>query len=235
MRALALMLKTLWSPAAAFREIRDGGAGPWVPMLMFVAFGVASVYLLTSRVDMGEVLTREIQRSPQAGNMSQEQLAEMREGLSNSPWVIVPMYALSSLSVVATFVTALVYYLIFLVLGSRSRFLAFWSVTVFAFTPTLVASVAGIGVMYTIPPSAFSLGQMNVLSAAVFMDPAAEAGALYALAQAVSVTTIWILALLTIGYGVLLSKPIDPAARAVIVVIPWLVVVAARVAPAWIF
>ena len=234
MRAFALILKTLWSPGSAFREIRESRTGPWIPFLVFIAIGVSSTYLLTSRIDFGEALMREVLRGPQAGDMSLDDMNALRETFNN-PYVTAGLYMASLWWVGVSLPVATLYYLIFLMVGSRAGFMRFWSVTAFAFTPILVAGVAGLGVMYTIPPSAFSLGQMNVLSAAVFMDPQAESGALYALAQATSLTTIWILALLTIGYGVLTPKRIGAATRAVIVVIPWLFVVATRVLPALIF
>lgn len=67
MRALKLMLKTLWSPGEAFREIKEFGVGPWIPFLVLALFGIAGTYLLTSRVDVGDVLMRDVLRSPRPG------------------------------------------------------------------------------------------------------------------------------------------------------------------------
>jgi hypothetical protein len=111
----------------------------------------------------------------------------------------------------------------------------FWSVTTFSFTPMLLSSIAGIGVMFTIPPAALQLGQMNVLSPAVFMDPSGSAGLGYTLAQALSLTTLWTLALLIIGYGVLGSGRTSVVVRSVVVLVPWLILVALRALPALIF
>lgn len=231
MRALTLMLKTLWSPGEAFREIRDTGVGPWIPLVVFVAFGIIGTFLLTHRIDMGEAMMREILRSPQAGNLSLEQIEQMREGLSGNPLVVIFMYAASLFFVLMSLIAAALFSGIFLILGTRPRFMQFWSVTTFAFTPMLLSSIAGIAVMYTIPPAALRLGQMNVLSPAIFMDPEALAGPLYALAQSLSVTTLWALVLLVIGYGTLTSERINVVVRSVVVLIPWLLIVALRVLP----
>jgi predicted membrane protein len=113
--------------------------------------------------------------------------------------------------------------------------MSFWATTAFAFTPMMIGSIASIGVMYTIPPAAMQLGQLNVLSPAVFLDPNVEAGAIYALAQALSLTTIWTLCLLIIGYGVVGTKRSSTTLRSVVVVTPWLLTVALRVLPALLF
>lgn len=234
MRALRLMLKTLWSPGEAFGEIRDSRVGPWIPFLVFIVFGVASVYLMTSRIDVGEALMRDFLRSPQAGNMSQEQMDQTREALGN-PIVIGVMYGASLTLVALTVFVAGLFFVIFLILGSRPSFMRFWSVTTFAFTPMLVSTVAGTAVMYTVPPAAMRLSQLNVLSPAIFLDPQMEAGALYTLAQALSLTTIWVLVLLIIGYGVIGSTRIGTGLRTVIVLTPWLFIVALRVLPTLLF
>jgi hypothetical protein len=229
------MLKVLWSPGAAFTEIREARARPWIPILVFIVFGLGGTYLLTSRVDMGEALMREIVRSPQAGNMSQEQIVQMREGLSNNPLIVGLMYGASLFLPLMALLASGLYFGIFLILGSRSAFMEFWSVTTFSFTPMLLSSIAGIGVMFTIPPAALQLGQMNVLSPAVFMDPSGSAGLGYTLAQALSLTTLWTLALLIIGYGVLGSGRTSVVVRSVVVLVPWLILVALRALPALIF
>ncbi len=234
MRALRLMLKTLWSPGEAFGEIREYRVGPWIPFLVFIIFGIASVYLMTSRIDVGEALMRDVLRSPQAGNMSQEQMDQTRE-FFGSPYVTVGMYVAKVLFTLVTVIVAGLFFVIFLILGSRPSFMRFWSVTTFAFTPILLANIAGTAVMYTIPPAAMRLSQVNVLSPAIFMDPQMEAGALYALAQALSLTTVWILVLLIIGYGVVASNRLGAGLRTVVVLTPWLFYVALWVLPALLF
>ena len=234
MRALRLMLKTLWSPGEAFGEIREYRVGPWIPFLVFIVFGIASVYLMTSRIDIGEAAMRDFLRSPQAGNMSQEQMDQMRE-VFNNPYVTVAMYGGSVLFTLVTVIVAGLFFVIFLILGSRPGFMSFWSVTAFAFTPMLLSNIAGTAVMYTIPPAAMRLSQINVLSPAIFMDPEMEADALYALAQALSLTTIWVLVLLIIGYGVVASTRFGAGLRTVVVLTPWLFLVAIRVLPALLF
>jgi hypothetical protein len=220
MREISLMLKVLWSPGAAFAQIRENRVRPWIPILVFIAFGLAGTYLLTNRVDIGEALMREILRSPQAGNMSQEQIIEMRGNMSNNPVIIGLMYGASIFLPLMALVASGLYFGIFLILGSRSSFLEFWSATTFSFTPMLLSSIAGIAVMFTIPPAALQLGQMNVLSPAVFMDPTGGTGPGYALAQALSLTTIWSLVLLIIGYGILGSGRTNVVVRSVVVLVP---------------
>jgi len=236
MRAITLMLKTLWSPGAAFAEIREARIGPWVPIAVTIAFGLLNTFLLTNRVDVGDALMREFMRNPQVSNMSAEQLAEMRQGMEQgAPLIRAAFYGIAVAFPFASVIVAGLYFGIFLVLGSRSGFMSFWATTAFAFTPMMIGSIASIGVMYTIPPAAMQLGQLNVLSPAVFLDPNVEAGAIYALAQALSLTTIWTLCLLIIGYGVVGTKRSSTTLRSVVVVTPWLLTVALRVLPALLF
>jgi len=69
-RAIGLMIKVLWSPGEAFREIRDQGVGPWVPIIVMSLAAVGLTALLLTVADFGEMMLRQIQTSPNAGSMS---------------------------------------------------------------------------------------------------------------------------------------------------------------------
>jgi hypothetical protein len=113
----------------------------------------------------------------------------------------------------------------------------FWSVTAFSFTPSLVGTAAGLVVVLTTAPAALDVGRIAVLTAATFMplESGETAGIVYTFLQTLSVPTLWTLALLVIGYGVMASKKIGAGVRTIAVCLPWLLTVAARVGIAWIF
>ena len=107
--------------------------------------------------------------------------------------------------------------------------------TAFAYLPMVVASVAGAVVILLIPSSALELQQMNVLSPTTFLDSAETSRPLFALAQSLSLTTIWVLVLMVIAYRNLVPKRTSKVTLSILVWVPWLVTVGLRVGVAMIF
>ena len=237
MRTITLMLKTFWSPGEVFAEIKESKIGPWIPMLTVAAFSVGLITVLLNVADVGAMALRAIMQSPQAGNMSQEDMENMRR-LMNSDLITVWAYVNSVLFwPLWTFIVSTIYFGLFLILGSRGKFMQFWSVTAFSFMPMLIGSVAGFFVIFTTPPAALEMQRLAVLTAATFvpLEAGEFAGILYTFLQTLSLTTLWALALMVIGYGVIGSKRISAVTRTVVVCIPWLLTVSARIGIAWIF
>ena len=237
MRALTLMLKIFWSPGEAFAQIKESKVGPWIPMLTLVAFSLAATTIFLSVADLGELFFRQIQQSPQGGEISREALENLRETLVDNPFVNIVAYAGAVILPILMLVVTSVYFGLFLVLGSRGKFMQFWSVTAFSFMPLLLGSLAGFVVVFTTPPAALELQRMNVLTAATFipLESGETAGVLFVFLQTLSLPTFWTLSLLVIGYGVIASKRISAVTRTIVVFIPWLITVGLRVGATWIF
>ena len=238
MRAITLMLKIIWSPGNAFEDIRDSKIGPWIPLLILIVASLTFTTFFLSVVDPVDVAIRQIQQSPQGGNMSQEAIDDLRRTLTDSNFLRILAYV-SSVGFLPIWILVIsgIYFGIFLVLGSRATFMQFWSVTAFSFTPSLVGTAAGLVAVLTTPPAALDVGRIAVLTAATFMplESGETAGFLYTFLQTLSVPTLWTLALLVIGYGVVASKKIGAGVRTIAVCLPWLLTVAARVGLVWIF
>ena len=196
---------------------------------------VIGTTVFTANVNLGELLIRQAQQSPQGANMTEEQQEAIRQRM-NSPAIRVIAYvqAVAFLPLMLAVVSG-VYFGLFLLLGSSGGYKQFFTLTAFAFLPMVEASVAGMIVILLLPSSALDLQQMNVLSAATFLDPAESSRVLFALAQSLSLTAIWVVSLMVIGFRNLAPKRTSTLTLSLVVLVPWLVTVALRVGIAAMF
>lgn len=231
MRAIGLMFKVLWSPGEAFRRIVDERIGPWIPLLINTLATFGMVWLLFSVADIGDIMMRQIILSGQAGQMSAEQMQQM-EAFFRTPIFQGGMMAFFiAIPIVFISIATLIGFVLFLIAGVRDRFMRFFSVVAFSFTPGIVGAVAAAAVILTTNPAALNFNHLRVLSAAVFHPLEANdvAGPLYVFLQTLDLTMLWTLTLIVIGTGALGAKPASVFLRTAVVFIPWLLLVALSV------
>lgn len=228
MRAIGLMFKVLWSPGEAFRTIVDDRIGPWIPLLVntLATFGLA--WLLFSIADLGDIMMRQIILSGQAGQMSAEQMQQTQAFFRTPLFQGGMMVFFGIAPVLFIAIATVVGFVLFLIAGVRDRFMRFFSVVAFSFTPGIVGAAAAAAVILTTNPAALNFNHLRVLSASVFYPLEANdvAGPLYVFLQNLDLTMLWTLVLIVIGTGALGTKPASVVLRTALVFVPWLLLVA---------
>jgi len=236
MSAFRLMAGSLWSPGAAFREILEARARPWVPMAIHILFGVMLVAAIISRVDLGELLLA--QAAQQGSTMPAEQRETAAEFL-NSPVLMLLVAAAPVLFVpLMFFVVAGVYFGMFLIFGSTARYGQYLSLLTYAYTPQILNSCVLMALVFVSRPTSLDPSMLGGVSPAILITVEAGTttpGPLFAAASSLNLFTLWVLALLVIAFRGLVSRRTSTAAVAVGVVIPWVVYVAYRVGMAAVF
>jgi hypothetical protein len=225
------MFLVLWSPGKAFERILEHRVGPWIPLLVNVGVTAAMVLLLFNIADVGDIMMRQMIMSGQAGAMSAEQMAQT-EAFFRTPVFLGGMMAVIGIAPIAfILIASVVAFGIFLLGGVRDRFMRFFSVVAFSFTPGIVGAAAAAAVIFTTNPAALSFNHLRVLSAAVFdpIEAGETTGPLYVLLQNLDLTMLWTLALIVIGTGYLGTKRAPVVLRAAMVFAPWLLLVAVQV------
>jgi hypothetical protein len=184
------------------------------------------------KLDFADMTMRMIERSRQAANLTDEQKTAMRTQM-NSP--IVKGFTFVSSFIAPLFlvvIIAVVYFVVFTLLGRQSGFKGFFSVTAYAFVPGIVGQIGAVLRAYTVPSSSLMLDEIGSLSAAVFVDRDAVSPVVFTLANSLDVVSIWVLSLLVIGYGFLARKGLSKTTRTIAVVGVFLLWVAFRVGSA---
>ena len=231
MRSIGLLFKVLWSPSEAM-FLLSKNPRVLVPLLFLSVFSLVAGSTVLMKLDFAEMSMRMIERSARGRSISDEQKAQMRQFM-NLPvakasffgsTVVVPLFTI--------LIVAGVYFGLFTMLGREGGFKAFLSITAFAFIPMLFSLLASVVRAYLVPPSSLMLDELGSLSAAVFLDRDAVSPVVFAAANSIDFTSIWILILLVIGYGFVTRKSVSKVTRTVAVVGVFLAYVALKLASA---
>ncbi len=122
------------------------------------------------------------------------------------------------------------FFALFSLLGRQAGYRAFLSVTAFAFVPTALHHLAQ-GSLLLLPIAQQMSGpQFGRLNLALFLDVESVSSAALVAAGMIDVISLWVLALLVVGYRYVVRPGVAPAARVAAVVLPWLVYAGIRIA-----
>ena len=229
MQSVDLLFKVLWSPGEAMSFLSKN---PRVlaPMLFLCLFSMLAGGAVLMKVDSAELALRTIERSTRGASLSDEQKAQIRQQM-NSPIVKGLTFASTVIGPLLLIgIVAGVYFALFTMLGREGSFKAFFSITAFAFIPSIIRQLAAALSAFLVPPSSLMPDELGSVSPAVFLDRDSVSPVLFAGVNTIDLITIWILILLVIGYGFVTRKSLSKTARASAVVGVFLIYVCLRLA-----
>jgi hypothetical protein len=229
MQTIGLLFKVLWSPGETM-FLLSKNPRVLAPLLFSCLFSFASGTVMAKKLDLAELTIRQIERSPQASNLSDQQKDLMRQQM-NSPLVKGFTFVSTAVGpIVIILLVTVIYFVLFTILGREGGFKSFVSITAFAFIPLIFRQLAGVLSALFLPSSAIMLDELGSLSPAVFLDRDSMSPVVFAAVSTVDLVSIWILALLIIGYGFVTRKSLSKGTRAASVIGVFLVFVALRLA-----
>jgi hypothetical protein len=203
MQTISLLFKVLWSPSEVMFRLSKS---PRVlaPMLWLCAFSFVSSAIVTIKVDPADLAVRAISQSPGEADLSADQKALVRDFALVSA-ALTPLL----LSIVVT----VVYFALFTPIGREAGFKAFFSITLFACVPLIFRQLASVVAAFVIPSAAITADKLGNLSPALFFSRGGMSPVLFAALSTLDLVSLWILALLTIGYGFVVRKTLSGATR----------------------
>jgi len=212
MQTISLLFKVLWSPSEAMFLVSKS---PRIvaPILFVCLFSFVGGNLVSMKLDPTELAVKAIERSARGSTVSDEQKEELRN-LMNSP--VFKGIRFASTLVLPLFLIALaavIYFALFSALGREANFKVFLSITAFAFIPLIFRQLAAVFTAFIVPASAVIPDELGSIGPAVFLNLDSISPTLFAAVNMVDVVTIWILALLTIGYGFAARKTLSKWTR----------------------
>jgi len=228
MQAIGLLLKVLWSPGEAMFLISKKPR-VIVPILFLQLSSLIAALIVQTKASFGELYMNMLLRSPQAARMPEETRAQLQRVMSLP--VIQWVYIGSAIVIPILFVLliAAIYFGAFSVVGREGGFKAFFSITAFSFVPLVFSQLATVVRSFTILPSSLMLDEMGSLSLGTFIDRDSSP-LLFATLNSIDLVTIWVVILLTIGYGFVTSKSVSKGMRTGITVGVFLVYEAIKLA-----
>jgi len=201
-----------------------------VPLVFLCLLSLLTGVVVITKIDSAELAMRTIERSGRGASLSDEQKDLLRKQM-NSP--IIKGFTIASTVIgpaIMIALVAVVNFALFTMLGREGGFKAFFSITAFAFVPTIFRHLAVVLSAFVVPASSIMPDELGSLSPAVFLDRDSVSPVVFAFVNAIDLVSIWVLTLLVIGYGFVTRKSLSKMTRAAAVVGIFLVYLALRLA-----
>src|SRR5437667_3057330 len=213
MRSVGLLLKVLWAPGEAM-FLLSKNPRVLVPILFVALSSLLSGISVTSKVPAGELAMRVIERSPQGANLSDEAKEQIRQRVNSPAARTLTIVSTSLGPVLVLLIVAGIYFGLFTVVGREGSFKAFFSITAFAFVPTIFRHLTAVLNAFVAPPSSIMPDELGSLSPAVFLDRDSVSPVVFTGVNMIDVVSIWVLCLLIIGFGFVTRKSLSKTTRA---------------------
>lgn len=233
MSAISRIVGVLFSPKKTFEDIVRKPS--WLlPMVLLTIVSIGVSYAFVQRVNWREYISQQIEKSPQASQLSAEQKEQRVEaGVKfTGPFT----YAIG---VCGPIFLALIFALVFwgaysLLGGASTNFSTAFGITTHAFMTGLVSSPLLLFVLLLKDPSTIDVENPVATNLAAVL-PEDSAKWLVALCKSFDIFTFWTLILLAIGFAATSPKKLKGAKPYVIAFGVWAAYVVLRVGVAFIF
>ena len=227
------IIGVLFSPKATFEDIVRKPS--WVlPIALLTVFSIAVCFGINQRINWREFMSQQIEKSPQAAQLSAEQKEQRIEaGAKFSP---IFTYAIGVLGpILSALLVGLAMWGAYNLLGgANTNFGTSFAITAHAFLTGLVSSILFILILYLKPYGTVDLENPVAANVAAFL-PEDAAKWLFALCKSIDIFTIWTLILLAIGFAATNPKKLRGSKAFTIALSVWAAYVVCRVGWAFIF
>ena len=221
------IIGVFFSPKATFEDIVRKPS--WIlPIAILTVFSLAVCFSINQRVNWRDFISQQIEKSPQAAQMSPEQKQQRIEGGAKFSPIFTYAVGLCG-PILGTLIIGLVMWGAYSLLGgARTNFGTSFAITSHASLTGLVSSILFILILYLKPYNTIDLENPVAANlAAVLPDDSAKW--LVALGKSIDLFTIWTLILLAIGFTAADPKKLSGSKALTIAFSVWAVYVVLRV------
>ena len=193
------------APSKTFAEIADGRRSWWLPLVIVVLCSYLFFGVVTTHVGWNQVAENTLrmnakseEKLAQAPPEQREKIVQMTQysiegSFAAAPVLVLLITAISSVVLWGTINFAF---------GGKATFGGIFSMSIFASLPGTIKFLLGSLVTFFAAPDNFNLSNYAPTSIGAFLSPTETNAALYKLATALDLTTLWSLALTGIGLAV---------------------------------
>lgn len=222
-----------FSPKATFEDIVKKPS--WVlPIVLQTLLGIAVVFAMSQRINWHDFMAQQIEKSPQAAQLSAEQKEQRIEGGAKFAPVFTYMVVLVAPICAALIVGLVMWGAYNLLGGANTNFGTSFAITSHVFLTGLITSVLFILVLFLKPYGTVDLENPIATNVAVLL-PDDSAKWLVALCKSIDVISFWALILFAIGFAATNPKKLRGSKAFTIAFSVWAIYVIFRVGGAWIF
>lgn len=200
---LQRVTETFTAPQTTFDDIGRGNRSWWLPLIVLGLMSYILFGAVVQQVGIRQAVENQIRMSPSAqermaqiGPEQREKAYRIADGITEGAFVAAPLLGILYALVIAAVLMGTINF----GFGGRAAFGEVLAVVYYAWLPQLVKVALGVSVLYAgMTPESFNIKNYAPTNIAAFLDPAETGRALYALLTALDVTTIWSVALLSLG------------------------------------
>ena len=222
-----------FSPTATFEDIVRKPS--WIlPVVLLTLFSIGVSFAINQRINWREFMAQQIEKSPQAANMSAEQKEQRIEGGAKFSPMLTWAIGVCGPIVFALVVALVMWGAYNLLGGANTDFSTSFAITSHAALTGLVSSLLFILILYLKPYGTVDLENPVATNLAAFL-PDDSAKWLVKLLNSIDIFSLWTLILLSIGFAATNPKKLKGSKAFTIAFSVWAVYVVLRVGSAWIF
>jgi hypothetical protein len=194
------------APSKTFEDIKRGNKSWWMPFLILVLFSYVLFGAITLKVGWAQVAENAIHLNPKSEEkMAQSPPAQRETIMKFTQYSMEGSFAASPvlILIVAAVITLVMWGTINFVFGGKAKFGGIFSVWMFAALPGIFKSLLGAVVVFVSgTPETFNLNNFAPTNIGAFLSPTETNAAVYKIATAIDLTTIWYLVLFGIGLSI---------------------------------
>jgi len=233
MSAMARMTGVLFSPKKTFADIARKPS--WVvPVVLLTLFGIAASVAINQRVNWREYISQQMEKTPQAAQMSPEQKAQRVEAGAKFAPIATYVFGIPAAFVVVLIVALVMMGAYNLLGGAGANYGTSLGIVAHAFVPSIVSSVIFLLVLYLKARGTIDLENPVATNVGAFL-PEGSATWLVSLFKSIDIFSIWILVLVSIGFASVNPKKLKGSKPYIIACSVWGIFVVLRVGWALIF
>jgi hypothetical protein len=227
------IIGVLFSPKATFEDIARRPS--WIlPVLLSTILGIASTVAMNQRVNWRETIGQQLEKSPQAANLSAEQKQRQVEISAKVTADVVYIIGVVGSVLFALVVGAIMMLAYNLLAGAGASFSQSFGIAAHTLVVGLVRTPLFLLVLFLRPPGTIDPNNPVATNLAILL-PEGSAKWLVTLCQSIDIFTIWTLVLLAIGFAAVNPRKLQGSKSYAIAFSVWGALVVVKVLWAFIF
>jgi hypothetical protein len=203
----ARLINTFVAPSKTFEDIRRN-ASWWVPLVLISIIGIGYHFTIDKKVGFDQIAREIAAQSPQIQKQSPEQqetsMTFIRASTKYAGYFF-PVFAILGALLVGAVMMATFNF----GLQAEVSFGQSLAIMMYAWLPSILWSVLGMVTVFVGNPDNFHFQNAVATNPAYFLDPATTSKFLYAFLMSFDVISLWIVALIGIGFAVNAKKKIS--------------------------
>jgi Yip1 domain len=228
----ARVVGVFFNPKETFRDI--AAAPTWIiPTVVLVVLSTIAWFALNQRMDWRSFMSQQIEKSPQAANMSPEQKEQRIEGGAKISRAITYVLGIAP-AVVILLVAAVMLASYNLFAGAGASFAQAMGIISHVFLTSILSTAIFLLVLFIKPVGTFDLDNPVATNLGVLV-PEDAAKWLMTLGKSIDIFSFWMLLLIAVGFAAVNPRKLKFGQSFAIAFGVWAVFVLVKVTWAWIF